>query len=62
MDEAACCARLQVALADGRLRLLAQPIVDIQTGEAAGEELLLRLVSAAGRLNRPATFLRPVPA
>ena len=43
-------ASLRAALLDGRLRLVAQPIVDVHSGATVTEELLLRLVRPNGGL------------
>jgi EAL domain-containing protein (putative c-di-GMP-specific phosphodiesterase class I) len=51
-------AQMRAAMRDDRLRLAAQPIVDLRTGEGAGEELLLRLVRPNGRLDLPGPFLK----
>jgi EAL domain-containing protein (putative c-di-GMP-specific phosphodiesterase class I) len=49
---------MRAALRDDRLRLAAQPIVDLRTGEGAGEELLLRLVRPNGRHDLPGPYLK----
>jgi len=55
LDEAA---RLRTGLADGRLRLHAQPIVDVRTGRVSQYELLVRLLDeASGDLLMPGAFL-----
>src|SRR4051812_44990163 len=50
-------AYIRAARLDGRLRLAAQPIVDLRTGEGAGEELLLRLVRPNGLTCLPGPYL-----
>src|SRR3954469_25690659 len=50
---AALGAYLRAALLDNRLRLLAQPIVGVQTGAVIAEELLLRVVRRSGKVERP---------
>ncbi len=49
--------RIQTAVAEERLTLLAQPVVEIATGRVAQHELLLRLRDEHGDLVPPATFL-----
>lgn len=51
-------AYVRAALGGDRLRLAAQPIVDVRTGAEAGEELLLRLVRPNGALALPAPYLQ----
>src|SRR4051794_41957222 len=58
-SEAARVERIRAALEGDRLRLLALPVADLRTGDAAGEELLVRLVRSNGRLDRPAGFMPP---
>ena len=48
---------IREALRDGRLVLLAQPIMNLRTAEIACYELLLRLLDQNGQLIPPATFL-----
>ena len=43
-------AYVRMALRDDRLRLDAQPIVDLHSGELVAEELLLRFVRRDGRV------------
>jgi EAL domain-containing protein (putative c-di-GMP-specific phosphodiesterase class I) len=50
-------AYIRAAFLDDRLRLAAQPIVDLRTGEGAGEELLLRLVRPNGLTSLPGPYL-----
>jgi len=50
-------ARVKDALRHNGLRLLAQKIVDLATGEAAHEEVLVRLVDESGGLVAPGAFL-----
>ena len=50
-------AYLRAALLDNRLRLLAQPIVDIRTGATVAEELLLRVVRRNGRIELPGLYI-----
>ncbi len=49
--------RLKQALSDGSFVLHAQPIVDLQTGEVAITELLLRMLAPDGELIAPGAFL-----
>ena len=49
--------RLRHALEHGQFTLLAQPILDLRTGDVTRHELLLRLVGDDGRLIAPGTFL-----
>lgn len=49
--------RLRDALADDRLVLHAQPIVDVRTGAVAAHELLVRMVDGDGGLIPPGSFL-----
>jgi diguanylate cyclase (GGDEF)-like protein/PAS domain S-box-containing protein len=49
--------RLKDALSNDGFALLAQPIVDLQTGEAVMHELLIRLRSEDGQLIAPGRFL-----
>jgi len=50
-------ARVKDALRQNGLRLLAQRIVDLATGETAHEEVLVRLVDDSGGLVAPGAFL-----
>lgn len=50
-------ARVRDAIRDGRLRLLAQRIVSLETGETEHEEILVRLVDESGGLVAPGAFL-----
>jgi EAL domain-containing protein (putative c-di-GMP-specific phosphodiesterase class I) len=43
---------------DDRLRLVAQPIVDLRTGEHIAEELLLRIVDRDGCVDLPGPFIQ----
>lgn len=49
--------RIRQALRDDRFVLYAQPVVDLQTREVAGAELLLRMLDDDGSLIQPARFL-----
>jgi PAS domain S-box/diguanylate cyclase (GGDEF) domain len=49
--------RIRSALDEERLIVYAQPIVDLQTGEVAREELLVRMVDDHGDKIPPASFL-----
>jgi diguanylate cyclase (GGDEF)-like protein/PAS domain S-box-containing protein len=49
--------RIRSALDEGRLVVYAQPIVDLQTGGVAREELLVRMVGPDGDKIPPASFL-----
>ena len=49
--------RIRTAVAEDRFALLAQPIVEIATGEPVQHELLLRMRDEHGDLVPPATFL-----
>ncbi len=49
--------RIRRALEEDRFVLLAQPIVDLATGEASQYELLLRMRDATGDLIPPGAFL-----
>jgi Amt family ammonium transporter len=51
-------AHVRAALRDDRLRLAAQPIVDLPTGEPVAEELLLRFVRRDGRVELPGPYVR----
>jgi diguanylate cyclase (GGDEF)-like protein/PAS domain S-box-containing protein len=53
----ACINRVEAALAEERLVLYAQPIVDLRTGEAVQQELLLRMREPDGRIALPGEFL-----
>ena len=57
LDEVRCLARLRVALRAGDLRLVAQPIVELATGEVVGHELLVRLAESDWSLIGPDYFL-----
>lgn len=50
-------AEIRAALAEGRLVLDAQPIMDLQSGELVQQELLVRLRERDGRIIPPADFL-----
>jgi diguanylate cyclase (GGDEF)-like protein/PAS domain S-box-containing protein len=49
--------RIRDALDEDRLVIYSQPIVDLQTGDVAREELLVRMVDADGDKIPPASFL-----
>ena len=49
--------RIRSALDEDRLVVYAQPIVDVETGEVAREELLVRMVDPYGDKIPPASFL-----
>lgn len=51
-------AYLRGALLDNRLKLLAQPIVDVRIGGVIAEELLLRVVRRNGKLELPGPYLQ----
>ena len=51
-------AYLRAALLDNRLRLLAQPIVDVRTGAVKAEELLLRVVRRNGKCELPGPYVQ----
>jgi EAL domain-containing protein (putative c-di-GMP-specific phosphodiesterase class I) len=51
-------AYVRLALRDDRLRLDAQPIVDLHTGETIAEELLLRFVRRDGSVELPGPYVR----
>jgi EAL domain-containing protein (putative c-di-GMP-specific phosphodiesterase class I) len=51
--------RLRRAIDEDRLVLYGQPIVDIATGEAVQEELLVRMIGEDGQLVMPGVFLPP---
>jgi EAL domain-containing protein (putative c-di-GMP-specific phosphodiesterase class I) len=57
LDELRCLARLRLALRSNGLRLVAQPIVDLTTGEEVAHELLVRLVGPDSTLIGPGHFL-----
>jgi len=59
-DARVACVR--AALRDDRLRLAAQPIVDVRSGETVAEELLLRFARRDGRLELPGPFIRAAEA
>jgi EAL domain-containing protein (putative c-di-GMP-specific phosphodiesterase class I) len=48
---------IRAAIADGRLLLHAQPIVDLQTGAVVQQELLVRLQREDGEIMPPSEFL-----
>ena len=50
--------QLCAALQSGRLRLYAQPIVDLRGGETVSNELLLRIMEPDGSVVAPGPFLR----
>src|SRR4051812_26635341 len=50
-------AQVRAALRDDRLRLVAQPIIDLRSGEQVAEELLLRFVRGDGRLELPGPYV-----
>jgi EAL domain-containing protein (putative c-di-GMP-specific phosphodiesterase class I) len=50
-------AYVRLALGDDRLRLDAQPIVDLRTGETVAEELLLRFVRSDGGIDAPGPYI-----
>jgi EAL domain-containing protein (putative c-di-GMP-specific phosphodiesterase class I) len=50
-------ARVRDSIRDNRLRLLAQRIVSLETGETEHEEILVRLVDETGGLVAPGAFL-----
>jgi diguanylate cyclase (GGDEF)-like protein/PAS domain S-box-containing protein len=49
--------RIRAAIAEDRLVLHAQPIIDLRTDAVGMEELLVRMVDEEGRLIPPASFL-----
>jgi diguanylate cyclase (GGDEF)-like protein len=49
--------RIRAALAEGRLVVYTQPIVDLATGETAREELLVRMIDPHGDAIPPEAFL-----
>jgi diguanylate cyclase (GGDEF)-like protein/PAS domain S-box-containing protein len=49
--------RVRAAIAEDRLVLLAQPIVDLSTGEPWGDELLVRMIEPDGSVIPPSSFL-----
>ena len=51
-------AYVRLALRDDRLRLDAQPIVDLHTGETIAEELLLRFVRPDGSIDLPGPYVQ----
>jgi diguanylate cyclase (GGDEF)-like protein/PAS domain S-box-containing protein len=53
----ACLDRVEDALAEDRLVLHAQPIVDLRTGQTVQQELLLRMREPDGRIVAPGEFL-----
>ena len=57
LDETRCLARRRVALRAGGLRLVAQPIVELATGEVVAHELLVRLLAPDWSLVGPDYFL-----
>ena len=48
---------IRLALRDDRLRLDAQPIVDLHTGERVAEELLLRFIRRDGSVELPGPYI-----
>ena len=50
-------ARVKDAIREGRLRLFAQRIVSLETGESHHEEVLLRMIDEEGGLVAPGAFL-----
>ncbi len=50
-------ARVKDAIREGRLRLFAQRIVSLETGESHHEEVLVRLIDEAGTIVAPGAFL-----
>jgi EAL domain-containing protein (putative c-di-GMP-specific phosphodiesterase class I) len=50
-------AYVRLALRDDRLRLDAQPIVDLHTGETVAEELLLRFIRRDGSVELPGPYI-----
>ena len=48
---------MRSAVADGRLRTAAQPIVRVATGDVSSEELLVRLATEDGRILLPDAFV-----
>jgi EAL domain-containing protein (putative c-di-GMP-specific phosphodiesterase class I) len=58
LDELRCLARLRVALRDGGMRLVAQPIVELATGRVVAHELLVRLLGSDWTLVGPDYFLK----
>ena len=55
MARVAC---MRAALLDQRLRLVAQPIIDLRSGQHVADEVLLRLVHPDGRVDLPSPYLR----
>ena len=51
-------AYLRWALGDDRLQLVAQPIVDLGSGERVAEELLLRIARPDGRVDLPGPYIQ----
>jgi EAL domain-containing protein (putative c-di-GMP-specific phosphodiesterase class I) len=51
-------AYVRLALRDDRLRLDAQPIVDLHTGDTVAEELLLRFIGRDGSRELPGPYVR----
>lgn len=49
--------RIRDALAEGRLSVYSQPIIDLESGRTAREELLVRMVDPDGDIIPPASFL-----
>jgi diguanylate cyclase (GGDEF)-like protein len=49
--------RIRTALSEQRFTLFAQPIIDLQTGEVAAHELLVRMLDEHGQIVVPAAFL-----
>jgi EAL domain-containing protein (putative c-di-GMP-specific phosphodiesterase class I) len=57
LDEVRSLARLRLALRSDSLRLVAQPIVELATGEVMGHEVLVRLAGAGWTQIEPGRFL-----
>src|SRR3954469_22882149 len=51
-------AYLRGALLDDRLRLVAQPIVDVRSGIAVAEELLVRVIRRNGQVEAPGPYIQ----
>jgi diguanylate cyclase (GGDEF)-like protein/PAS domain S-box-containing protein len=49
--------RIRDALAEGRLSVYSQPIIDLESGRTAREELLVRMIDPDGDAIPPASFL-----
>lgn len=52
-----CLAEIRAALAENRLELHAQPIMDLRSGQLIQQELLIRLRTTDGQLMPPSEFL-----